>query len=133
MTALESCTRRHKALANPARLRILAMLTGGELCACQIVAVLGLAGSTVSRHIAELRTAGLVTERKDGRWVHYALATDPDIDGVLEPIRRGLRDDPQIHRDRELVKRLRAVPVEVLCEAGRDLTRLEELGEVRNG
>ena len=113
MTALESCTRRHKALANPARLRILAMLDSGELCACQIIAVLGLAPSTVSRHIAELRAAGLLTERKDGRWGHYARAASADVDAVLEPIRR--------------------VAVEVLCEAGRDLTRLTQTRKVRGG
>ncbi len=133
MTALESCTRRHKALANPARLRILAMLDSGELCACQIIAVLGLAPSTVSRHVAELRAAGLLTERKDGRWVHYALAASADVDAVLEPIRSGLREDPQIRLDREQVERIRRVAVEVLCEAGRDLTRLTEMRKVRDG
>jgi DNA-binding transcriptional ArsR family regulator len=133
MAALETCTRRHKALANPARLRIMAMLENGELCACQLIAVLGLAPSTVSRHVAELRSAGLLTERKDGRWVHYALAAGMEIDAVLEPIRRDLREDPQICADREQVERLRTVAVEVLCEAGRDLTRLAEMSEVRDG
>ncbi len=133
MTTLESCTRRHKALANPARLRILAMLDHGELCACQVIAVLGLAPSTVSRHIAELRAVGLLTERKEGRWVRYSLAAGPGIDAVLEQIRQALADDPQVTDDRTVVQRLRAVPVEVLCDAGRDLTRLSEMREVLNG
>jgi len=68
----------HKALGHPARLRIVAMLRSGELCACQITAVLQLAPSTVSSHLAELRRAGLLTERKDGRWIHYRLAQSED-------------------------------------------------------
>ncbi len=62
-----------KALAHPARIRLLAMLDGGELCSCQLAAVLGLAQSTVSAHMAELRRAGLVEEDKRGRWVYSRL------------------------------------------------------------
>jgi DNA-binding transcriptional ArsR family regulator len=108
------------------------MLEDGDLCACQVIAVLKLAPSTVSRHIAELTRADLVTERKQGRWVHYALASGPDVDALLDPIRRTLTDDPQICDDRAVAQRLRAIPVEVLCEAGRDVTRLDELPEVRS-
>ena len=66
-----------KAMGHPVRLRILAMLRGGELCVCQMTALLDLATSTVSAHLADLKRAGLVTERKDGRWVFYRL-TDED-------------------------------------------------------
>ena len=62
-----------KALAHPGRLRMLAMLQGGDLCVCQMTAVLDLAASTVSSHLSDLRRAGLVTERKSGKWVHYHL------------------------------------------------------------
>ena len=51
-----------KALAHPGRLRILAMLRGGDLCVCQMTAVLELAASTVSSHLSDLRRAGLVTD-----------------------------------------------------------------------
>ena len=64
-----------KALAHPGRLRMLAMLRGGDLCVCQMTAVLELAASTVSSHLSDLRRAGLVTERKSGKWVHYHLVT----------------------------------------------------------
>ena len=122
MTPLTSLTRLHKALASPARLRIVAMLRDGELCACQIQAVLGLAPSTVSRHVAELRDAGLVTERKDGRWVYFRLAPEADPRGILGA--DVLSGDPQLRADAEVVERLRKVPVQVLCSAGRDMNRI---------
>jgi len=52
------------------------MLSGGELCACQIIEMLGLAPSTVSKHMSILRQAGLVETRKEGRWIYYRLAEE---------------------------------------------------------
>lgn len=63
-----------KALADESRLRILASLRGGELCLCQLIEVMGLAPSTVSKHVELLWRAGLVERRKDGRWHYYRLA-----------------------------------------------------------
>lgn len=62
-----------KALADESRVRLLFALRGGELCACQLVEFLALAGSTVSKHLAILHRAGLVEMRKEGRWVYYSL------------------------------------------------------------
>ena len=67
---LESSVATARALGHPARLRTIAMLRSGELCVCQITEVLGLAPSTVSAHLKELKQAGLITERKDGKWVY---------------------------------------------------------------
>lgn len=111
----------YKALGHPARIRILAMLRTGELCACQITAVLALAPSTVSAHLAELRRSGFVTERKEGRWVHYRAGEDAEIG---ERLWQQIKGDPQIRRDASTVQQLRAVPVEELCRADRDLARL---------
>ncbi len=88
------------------------MLRAGELCACQIVAVLRLAPSTVSAHLAELRRAGLVTERKDGRWVYYSLAPSDAAHEIGDGLWQRARRDPQIRDDATVVKQLRAVPVE---------------------
>ena len=63
-----------KALADPSRLRIVAALDGRELCLCQIVELLGLATSTVSRHMSILEQARLVDARKEGRWTYFRLA-----------------------------------------------------------
>lgn len=62
-----------QALADEGRLRVLCALQKGELCVCQIVELLNLSPSTVSKHMAILAQAGLVEARKDGRWVYYRL------------------------------------------------------------
>lgn len=75
-----------KALAHPARLRILALLRGGELCVCEVAEVLGLAPSTVSEHLTGLRRAGVVREWKVGRWVHVALSDEAAARPMLEAL-----------------------------------------------
>lgn len=62
-----------KALADATRVRTLLALRRGELCVCQITALFGLAPSTVSKHLSVLLQAGLVTQRKVGRWIYYRL------------------------------------------------------------
>lgn len=59
-----------KALADSSRVRILALLLERPLCVCQITEVLGLAPSTVSKHLFLLRRAGLLSTEKEGRWIH---------------------------------------------------------------
>lgn len=63
-----------KALSDETRVRALMSLRGGELCLCQIIELLNLAPSTVSKHMDLLRQAGLVQRRKDGRWQYFSLA-----------------------------------------------------------
>lgn len=66
------------ALADPTRLRILALLAGGEICVCDIHDTLGIPQPRASRHLSYLRRAGLVETRKQGLWVHYRLAAMDD-------------------------------------------------------
>lgn len=113
-----------KALAHPGRLRILAMLRGGELCVCQMTAVLDLAASTVSAHLADLKRAGLVGERKDGRWVFHRLERSEAAAAMLEPVWKAIARDPQLEADARLLRELRRVAVEELCRVDLDLTRL---------
>lgn len=68
-----------QAFADPTRLRILNLLSGGELCVCQLVHVLGTSQPKISRHLAVLRETGLVADRKEGRWVHYRLTPSPTL------------------------------------------------------
>ena len=63
-----------RAFADPTRLRILHLLTPGELCVCDLVDVLRVPQPKVSRHLAYLRRAGLVLARRQGFWTHYQLA-----------------------------------------------------------
>jgi DNA-binding transcriptional ArsR family regulator len=117
-----------KAAADPGRARILKMLEGGEMCVCQIVAVLGLSQSTVSKHLSLLRTAGLVDERKTGRWVHFRLAESARNEyatPLLSLVRKRLREDPVVRADAERVARVRQIPVEELCSLGPAALRRE--------
>ena len=75
---LESLDQVFKALADPTRIRILGLLTAGEICVCHIHESLRLPQPLVSRHLAYLRRAGLVETRKEGLWVHYRMATRRD-------------------------------------------------------
>ncbi len=69
----ESLARVLKALAHPARLRILEAIEKNERCVCELTDMLGLDQSTVSKHLAALRQAGLVQSRKDGVMTFYSL------------------------------------------------------------
>lgn len=78
-----------KALAEPTRMRIAMLLTHGELCVCDLTATLDLPQSTVSRHMAVMRTAQIVMDRREGKWVHYRLSQEPlasQIATVLEQV-----------------------------------------------
>jgi DNA-binding transcriptional ArsR family regulator len=80
-----------KALGDEARVRALVSLADGELCVCQIVEVLRLSPSTVSRHMSILQQAGLVQRRKDGRWHYYRLAGREAAPVVRQAIRWTLK------------------------------------------
>jgi len=98
-----------KALADENRTRVLMFLRRGELCLCQIIEMLGLAPSTVSKHMAILHSARLIESRKEGRWIFYRLADGEAPACVLEAIqwvRKHLEGDRQIRED---VRRLNAV------------------------
>lgn len=75
-----------KALADQNRVRVLMALRNGELCVCQIIEFLGLAPSTVSKHMAILRSARLVESRKIGRWVYYHLSTENSLSHVQDTL-----------------------------------------------
>ena len=114
----------YKALGHPVRLRILGMLRSGELCACQITAVLKLAASTVSAHLTELRRAGVVVERKEGRWVIFRHAEDEQAQALIASALASLAGDARIEADARIVKRLRHVPLQELCRVDLDLARV---------
>lgn len=72
---MKQTARLFKTLSDETRLRILALLGQGELCVCDLMAALALPQSTVSRHLATLRNAGIVEDRRQGIWMYYRLAT----------------------------------------------------------
>lgn len=65
-----------KARADENRVRLLAALEGQDLCVCQLIELIELAPSTVSKHLSVLRSARLIQGRKNGRWMYYRLADD---------------------------------------------------------
>ena len=105
---LRTTLRLIKALADGQRLRILMMLRSGELCVCQIIAVLGLAPSTVSKHLSILTQAGLLDFRKDGRWAYYRLANGAETQSPLDWLATSLADDGQIRVDQEKLATINA-------------------------
>ena len=109
--ALKSAARIAKALADPQRMRILQLLRPGERCVCQIVAVLALAPSTVSKHLSLLDAAGLVVSRKAGRWIYYRLPerTGPaSVQSLLDWLDGALRKDSTVAADARQLKSIDA-------------------------
>jgi ArsR family transcriptional regulator len=85
-----SLDRLFQALGDPTRLRLLNLLSEGELCVCYFVEILDEPQPKISRHLAYLRDAGLVSARREGKWMHYRLTRPADagaaaiVDAVLE-------------------------------------------------
>ena len=74
-----------KALGEPTRLRILDVLSCGELCACKILEVLSISQPTLSHHMKVLLECGLVSSRKDATWIYYTI-NQPKVDEIHQLI-----------------------------------------------
>jgi len=94
------------ALAEPNRLRCLAILSSRKLAVCEIREILGLSFSTVSKHLSILQEAGLIEFAKDGKWVNYRLAgdMDPEIKDLLDKTLSLILSDPRIKNDLRLAR-----------------------------
>lgn len=80
-----------KALANEKRLQIVEALRDGELCVCELETVLDAPQSTVASHLSQLREAGIVRTRKQGKWTYYRLADTASLQ--LVDLARALGED----------------------------------------
>jgi DNA-binding transcriptional ArsR family regulator len=108
-----------RALSDQNRVRALMALKDRELCVCQIIELLELAPSTVSKHMSILANARLVEGRQYGRWRYYRLAGDDTPDEVQEAIAwtlRSLSKTPQIRQDKKRLKEILKIDPEVLCK-----------------
>ena len=76
-----------RALSDGTRLRIVKLLENGELCVCHLMEILEMSQSRISRHMGLLKNAGLVNDRREGRWVHYSLNEETHKPGRAELIR----------------------------------------------
>ncbi|MBK6795358.1 MAG: metalloregulator ArsR/SmtB family transcription factor [Acidobacteria bacterium] len=116
------------ALSDRTRLRLLNLMGEDEVCVCFFVEVLKAAQPKISRHLAYLRNAGIVSARREGKWMHYRITEPPDerAAGLLKQILSWLKEDPDLERDREklmnvccspsLPVSLRGAPVPVKIE-----------------
>ena len=95
-------------LSDPTRLRILNLLSEKEICVCHVVDVLGLMQPKVSRHLAYLRKTGLVTARRDGKWMHYRWAPHPHpaARNIMDALRDWMAKDRGMSRERKRLKTL---------------------------
>jgi len=100
-----------KALSEETRLRIIKLLEQGELCVCDIVAALDLIQPKISFHLAVLKEAGLIKDRKQGKWVHYKI------------------DDSDIFRRFLILSTLERISAETVSE---DIRRLKDFMKVKH-
>jgi ArsR family transcriptional regulator len=89
------------ALADPTRLRLLNLMRGREVCVCYFVEILQQSQPKVSRHLAYLRNAGIVSARRDGKWMHYSIQWpgDTTAKSILDAVLTCLKDDKGTQAD----------------------------------
>jgi ArsR family transcriptional regulator len=97
-----------KALCDPTRIRIIAALRNGELCVCELVDALEISQSSLSSHLQICREVGVVTTRKESRWIYYSLSTRyaPLIETIFAELQTLSRDEQLRQDNRRLKKRL---------------------------
>lgn len=112
-----------KALSDETRLRILKLLEHGELCVCDMVAAFDMIQPKVSFHLGVLKQAGLLKDRKDGKWMHYRI-DDSDLFkrllvlSVVEKIPSGMMEEDLKRLEGFHESKARVVPIDTCC-AGR--------------
>jgi ArsR family transcriptional regulator len=106
---VRSFSRLFKALGDETRLRIVALLSHGELCVCHLEEALRLSQPNVSRHLGVLRAAGVVEHRREGSWVYYGLARqgDGDCERQLKTLMRTFARRSVVRKDLERLVKVR--------------------------
>ncbi|MEW5702257.1 MAG: metalloregulator ArsR/SmtB family transcription factor [Candidatus Zixiibacteriota bacterium] len=111
-----------RALADETRIRALLALQGRELCLCQLIELLGLATSTVSKHMAVLQQTGLVHRRKVGRWAYFRLPGDEApqvVQMALVWVRENAAKDSTVREDTRRLREITRADQEALCRRQR--------------
>lgn len=101
-----------KALADHTRLRLINLIGDDEVCVCFFVEVLKINQPKISRHLAYLRRAGVVSARREGKWIHYRLIEPPDAHAanIFREVRAGLPNDPAMKNDRARLEKICCAP-----------------------
>ncbi len=118
---IEKFTNLIKALSDSNRVRALLALKPGELCVCQLIELLELAPSTVSKHMSILKQAKLVQSRKAGRWIYYSIANDGSetVQNLLELTLAGVADATEVVNDRQRLETIKECDLYELCKKQR--------------
>ncbi len=104
-----------KAVSHPLRLRVLALLEPGELCVCQIAETLQVPQSSVSEALRELRRAGFVVERKEGRWVFMSVVPKKQVTPLLKGLLAEATSLPEVQQDRVRALEVKGLSIPVVC------------------
>lgn len=101
-----------KALADGTRLRLISLLGEDEVCVCFFVEVLKTNQPKISRHLAYLRRAGVVSARREGKWMHYRIIEPPDPHAarIFREVRTWLANDSNMLRDRLRLMKICCAP-----------------------
>ena len=101
-----------KALADTTRLRLINLIGEDEVCVCFFVEVLKINQPKISRHLAYLRRAGVVSARRDGKWIHYRLVEPPDTHAanIFREVRAGLAGNSAMKGDRARLEKICCAP-----------------------
>lgn len=107
-----------KALADRTRLRIIHLLGDDEVCVCFFVEALRTNQPKVSRHLAYLKRAGLVSARREGKWMNYRLVSPPDAKAaqIFSEVREWLTNHPEMQRDKTRLSKIlgtNTIPVQL--------------------
>jgi ArsR family transcriptional regulator len=86
-----------KALADKTRLRILGLLFKRNLCVCEIMDILGMTQSRISRHLGILKQVGFIEEERRGRWVVYRITKNPGV--ILDYVEQQVKNEPTYNGD----------------------------------
>ena len=101
-----------QALGDRTRLRLLNLMAGGEVCVCFFIEVLGEPQPKISRHLAYLRSAGLVAARREAKWAHYAITPPEDSTtrAAFDAVMTTLKEDREMQHDRSALARVCCSP-----------------------
>lgn len=96
-----------QALGDNTRLRLLNLMGEQEVCVCYFVEILGAPQPKISRHLAYLRKVGIVTARREGKWMHYRIAAPPHVGAtrILRQTLDSLKEDKSMQADRARLRK----------------------------
>ena len=110
-----------KALSDETRLRVVKLLQERELCVCELIQVLNMSQPRISRHLSVLKNAGIVDDRREGKWVYYSLCNETrnnKVKTILEAMSLLADDNSVVKKDKKNLKRaVRLSKIERCCSS----------------